>query len=131
FDKDIYNNNEDFQEISNFDSKSELSEEENDVFFNIQESQFDPKTIIKEIKNIIYNSLFEYWDYMSQICLLLILLDSQLRKITFAKELPISSNPTNISSNNMFKDIVFGESKKSQDSINELDYYLDFRQTSL
>ncbi|CAG8720695.1 1547_t:CDS:2, partial [Dentiscutata erythropus] len=142
FDKDTYDNNKNFQEISNFDSESE---EENNVFFNIQESQFDPKTIIKEIKNIIYNSLFEYWDYMSQICLLSTLLDPQLRKMTFAsddvcnytiekyrfqlhqlmslsEEQPISSNPTNISSNNMFKDIVFDESEKLQDSIDKLDF---------
>ncbi|CAG8745718.1 7272_t:CDS:2, partial [Gigaspora margarita] len=66
----------DFQETSNFDSESDLSEEESDVSFNIQKNQNDPEIIVKEIKNIIYNSLFEYWDRILQICLLATLLNS-------------------------------------------------------
>ncbi|CAG8837569.1 34703_t:CDS:1, partial [Gigaspora margarita] len=45
------------------------------------------------------------------------------------EEHPISSNLTNISSNNIFKNIIFGKSQRLQESIDELDYYLDFRQT--
>ncbi|CAG8829195.1 39807_t:CDS:1, partial [Gigaspora margarita] len=120
-----------FQEISNFNSESDLSEEESDISFNIQENQNDPEIIVKEIKNIIYNSLFEYWDRTSQICLLAILLDPRIKEMAFAndnirnqtieeyqlqlyqfippsEEHPISSNLTNISSNNMFKDMIFG-----------------------
>ncbi|CAG8784672.1 23289_t:CDS:1, partial [Gigaspora rosea] len=135
-----------FQETSNFDSESDLSEEESDVSFNIQENQNDLEIIVKDIKNIIYNSLFEYWDRISQICLLATLLDPRLKEMAFAnddirnqtieecriqlyqftlpsEEHPISSNPTNISSNNMFKDMIFGKSQKSQESMDELDYY--------
>ncbi|CAG8498676.1 16909_t:CDS:2 [Racocetra fulgida] len=153
-DEDNYDNDKGFQEAFNFDSESDLSEEENDISVNIQEnrSENNPEIIVKKIQIIIYNSLFEYWDYPSQICLLATLLDPRLRKMTFAnddvhnhtieechsqlrqlmplsEEYPISSNPTNISSNNMFKNIIFGESQNSQESMDELDYYLDFRQT--
>ncbi|CAG8668358.1 25874_t:CDS:2 [Gigaspora margarita] len=144
--------NHNFQETSNFDSESDLSEEESDVSFNIQENQSDPEIIVKEIKNIIYNSLFEYWNRTSQICLLATLLDPRLKEIAFAnddihnqtieecrlqlyqfispsEEHPISSNPTNISSNNMFKDMIFGKSQKAQEFMDELDYYLDLKQT--
>ncbi|CAG8822729.1 18847_t:CDS:1, partial [Gigaspora margarita] len=47
------------------------------------------------------------------------------------EEHSILSNLTNISSNNMFKNIIFGKSQRSQESMDELDYYLDFRQTLL
>ncbi|CAG8844207.1 21984_t:CDS:2, partial [Gigaspora margarita] len=56
--------------------------------------------------------------------------DDDLRQlISPSEEHSISSNPTNISSNNMFKNIIFGKSQRSRESMDELDYYLDFRRT--
>ncbi|CAG8542160.1 6008_t:CDS:2 [Racocetra persica] len=37
----------------------------------------------------------------------------------------------NLSSNNMFRDLIFGKSQGSQESIDDLDYYLDIRCTPL
>ncbi|CAG8794893.1 41881_t:CDS:2 [Gigaspora margarita] len=54
--------------------------------------------------------------------------DDDLRQLISPPEKhPISSNLTNISFNNMFKNIIFGKSQRSQESMDELDYYLDFR----
>ncbi|CAG8662071.1 8954_t:CDS:2, partial [Racocetra fulgida] len=73
------NNNEDLQMTPNYDSESDSSdeEEESNISFNAQEDQFDNnfELIIKEIQNIIYNSLFEYWDHPSQTCFLSTLLN--------------------------------------------------------
>ncbi|CAG8795067.1 34226_t:CDS:2 [Gigaspora margarita] len=124
------------------------------VSFNIQRNRLenDPEIIVNKVQIIIYNSLFEYWNRPSQICLLATLLNPQLKEMTFTnddvcdhtieecrlqlrqlisppEEHPISSNLTNISSNNMFKNIIFGKSQRSQESMDELDYYLDFRWT--
>ncbi|CAG8619961.1 7551_t:CDS:2 [Cetraspora pellucida] len=136
-----YNNAEGLQETPNYDLESNSLDDEN-----------------KNIQNIIYNSLFEYWDHLSQICLLAILLDLWLKEMTFANEethnntinecrfqlhqlmniqLPISnkhatsSSSKNLSPNNMFKDLIFSNTQRSQEFTDELDFYLDFRQTPL
>ncbi|CAG8681477.1 15699_t:CDS:2 [Acaulospora morrowiae] len=118
-----------------------------------QENQLesDPESIIKEIQTIIYNSLFEYWDRPSKICLLATLLDPRLKEMSFAsdeirndtirecreqlhqltqpptEEHTTSSNSTTLSFNNMFANVIFGTQISS--SLDELDYYLNFRQT--
>ncbi|CAG8747881.1 1443_t:CDS:1, partial [Cetraspora pellucida] len=146
------------QEASNYNSESESSDNENesDISFYTQENQSenDPELIAKNIQKIIYNSLFEYWNYPSQICLLAILLDPQLKEISFANEETccntineyrhqlhqlmniqsstsnehvISSCSKNLSSNNMFKDLIFDSAQRSQEFIDELDSYLDLR----
>ncbi|CAG8838248.1 21741_t:CDS:1, partial [Cetraspora pellucida] len=65
--------------IPNYDSESDSSdekEEKSDISSDAQENQSDnPKLIVKDTQTIIYNSLFEYWDHSSQICLLSTLLD--------------------------------------------------------
>ena len=100
---------------------------------------------------IIYNSLFEYWDRPSKICLLATLLDPRLKEMSFAsdeirndtirecreqlhqltqpptEEHTTSSNSTTLSFNNMFANVIFGTQRSS--SLDELDYYLDFRRT--
>ncbi|CAG8790374.1 13371_t:CDS:1, partial [Cetraspora pellucida] len=143
--------------IPNYNSESDLSneeEEESDIFSNAQENQSDnPELIVKDTQTIIYNSLFEYWDRSSQICLLSTLLDFQLKEMTFtneearkntndecryqlrhymniaSEESIISSSSINLSSNNMFKDLIFGKAQRLQESIDDLDCYLDFRRT--
>ncbi|CAG8627993.1 5248_t:CDS:2, partial [Cetraspora pellucida] len=84
------------QETSNFDSESESSDDEN-----------------KNIPNIIYNSLFEYWDCLLQICLLAIFLDFWLKEMSFANA---------ETRNNTINEYEFTD---------ELDSYLDLRQTPL
>ena len=98
---------------------------------------------------IIYNSLFEYWDCPSKICLLTTLLNLWLKEMSFAsdeihndtihecweqlyqltqpqtEEHITSSSSTTFSPNNMFADVIFGTQRSS--SLDELDYYLDFR----
>ncbi|CAG8757894.1 43965_t:CDS:2, partial [Gigaspora margarita] len=109
-----------FQEISNFGSESDLSEEESDVFFNIQDNQNDPKIIkMAFANNNIHNQTIE---------------ECQLQLYQFippSEKHPISSNPTNISFNNIFKDMIFGKFQKSQESMDKLNYYFDLRQTSV
>ncbi|CAG8583569.1 9893_t:CDS:2 [Acaulospora morrowiae] len=157
FDENGYEN----EEVSNFDSESEDSSENelvvatesqpNTQSLDNQENQLesDPESIIKEIQTIIYNSLFEYWDHPLKICLLTILLNPQLKKMSFAsdeirndtirecrkqlhqliqpstEEHTTSSNSTTHSFNNMFANVIFGTQRSS--SLDELDYYLDFR----
>ncbi|CAG8818959.1 1109_t:CDS:1, partial [Racocetra persica] len=127
-----------FQETSNYDSESELSDDENksDISVNTQENQAknSSELIIKNIQKIIYNSLFDYWDHLSQICLIATLLDPRLKEMSFANEeirnnainecrhqlhqlmniqSPTSNENTtspsskNLSSNNMFKNLIF------------------------
>ncbi|CAG8748372.1 24812_t:CDS:2, partial [Gigaspora margarita] len=48
------------------------------------QSEDDIELNVKDIENIIYNSLFEYWDCPLQICLLATLLDPWLKEMSFA-----------------------------------------------
>ncbi|CAG8642829.1 18648_t:CDS:2, partial [Acaulospora morrowiae] len=157
FDENGYEN----EEVYNFDSESEDSSENdlvvatesqpNTQSLNNQENQLesDSKSIIKEIQTIIYNSLFEYWNCPSKICLLATLLDPLLKEMSFASdkicndtihecqkqlyqliqpptvEHTTSSNSTTLSFNNMFANVIFGTQRSS--SLDELDYYPDFR----
>ncbi|CAG8808560.1 14502_t:CDS:2, partial [Gigaspora margarita] len=149
-----------FEETPNYDSESDSSEDENksDISFYTQENQSknDLELIVKDIKNIIYNLLFEYWNCPSQICLLATLLDPWLKEMPFANEethdntieecrhqlhqlmnvQPPTSNEhatspsaKNLSSNNMFKELIFGSTQRPQEFMDELDFYLDLRQT--
>ncbi|CAG8665939.1 5191_t:CDS:1, partial [Racocetra fulgida] len=150
-----------FQETSNYDSESESSDDENesDISVNTQENQSEnnPELIVKNIQKIIYNSLFEYWDHPSQICLIATLLDPRLKEMSYANEetrnnainecrhqlhqlmniqSPTSNENTtpsskNLSSNNMFKNLIFGSAQRSQEFTDELDSYLDLRRTPL
>ncbi|CAG8516550.1 4769_t:CDS:2, partial [Cetraspora pellucida] len=143
-----YDNN-DNEEIPNYDSESDSSdeeEEESDISSDAQENQSDnSELIVKDTQTIIYNSLFEYWDRPSQICLLSTLLDPQLKEMAFtneearkntidecryqlrhyinvaSEESIISSSSINLSSNNMFKDLIFGKAQRLQESMDDLD----------
>ncbi|CAG8630736.1 15688_t:CDS:2 [Cetraspora pellucida] len=80
-------------------------------------SENNPELIAKNIQKIIYNSLFKYWDYSSQICLLAILLDPQLKEMSFANE--------------ETRYLIFGSAQRSQEFTDELDSYLNLRRTPL
>ncbi|CAG8811995.1 3376_t:CDS:2, partial [Racocetra persica] len=62
------------EEVANFDSESESSSESSEINLDLT---------IKKIQTDIYNSLFEYWDNLSKICLLATLLDPRLKEIVF------------------------------------------------
>ncbi|CAG8789079.1 21898_t:CDS:2, partial [Cetraspora pellucida] len=148
------------QKIPNYDSESDSSnkeEEESNISSDAQENQSDNlKLIVKDTQTIIYNSLFEYWDRPSQICLLSTLLDPWLKEMAFtneearkntidecryqlhhymnvaSEESIISFSLINLSSNNMFKDLIFGKAQRLQESMDNLDSrkYLDVPATS-
>ena len=118
-----------------------------------QEDQLESnhELIVEEIQTTIYNSLFEYWDRPSKICLLATLLDPRLKEMVFANDeirndtihecrqqlhqliqLPTEEHTTQLSStsfssSNKFADVIFGTQRS--DSIDEVNCYLDFRRT--
>ncbi|CAG8818352.1 23991_t:CDS:2, partial [Gigaspora margarita] len=139
--------------LANVNAKQQIndlltqSKEENDISVEIQEnlSEYNPKIIEKDIKSIIYDSLFEYWNHPSQTCLLTTLLDPLLKEMVFVDneirdntineyrhqlhklmniQQPISdksatlASATNLLSNNMFKNLIFGKAQKSQAQMN-------------
>ncbi|CAG8697545.1 10136_t:CDS:2 [Cetraspora pellucida] len=107
-----YNNAEGLQKTSNYDLESDSSDNKNEsnISFDTQENQSenDPELI----------------DYPSQICLLVTLLDPWLKEMTFANE-ETRNNTINEC------DLIFSNAQRSQEFTDELDFYLDFRQTPL
>ncbi|CAG8818484.1 1650_t:CDS:1, partial [Dentiscutata erythropus] len=94
----------------------------------------------------------------SPICLLATLLDPRLKEMSFANgetrkntinecrlqlhqlmdiqsptsnKNAISPSSKNLSSNNMFKDLIFGSAQRSDEPTDELDSYLDLRQAPI
>ncbi|CAG8768604.1 6941_t:CDS:2, partial [Gigaspora margarita] len=114
-----------------YDYNNEDDENEGNISLDTQENQSedDIELIVKDVENIIYNSLFEYWDRPLQICLLATLLDPETRNNIINEcrlqlhqlmniQSPTSNNNTtspsskNLSPNNIFKELIFAFSDK-------------------
>ncbi|CAG8657798.1 12404_t:CDS:2, partial [Dentiscutata heterogama] len=119
------------QETSNFDSESESSDDENesDISFDIQENQTknDTELITPGSKKMSFanaetrnNTINEYRLQLHQLM--------NIQSPTSNKNIT-SPSSKNLFPNNIFKKLIFGSAQRSVEFTDELDSYLDLKQT--